>query len=329
LLPVRNGAGWLHDKLRSIDQFDYPPDRIEIIVVADGCQDATAAIARQAALKSRLMVLELPPSGKWAALNEAMAAASGEILFFTDVRQRIEPEALRRLVSCLADPDVGAASGELFIDAGDGVEERSSGIYWTYEKWIRKSQSQRWTMLGATGAIYAMRRGSVRPLPPYCLNDDVYLPLLTGLAGQRVVLESRARAFDEPTSLGQEFARKVRTQAGVYQLIGYFPKLLLPWTPIFFHFASHKLARLLMPYSLIAVFVSSSLIRHPLARTLFVGQCVFWLLALCDVRISDRNPMKMISSPIRAFGTLQFAALCAISIFVRPAKKFWSEVRKT
>jgi len=329
LLPVRNGARWLHQKLQSIDEFDYPPDRIEIIVVANGCDDETASIARLAVLKSRITVLESPPSGKWAALNQAMAVASGEVLLFTDVRQLIEPEALRWLVSCLADPDVGAASGELFIDTGREAEERSSRLYWTYEKWIRRNQSLVWTMPGATGAIYAMHRESVRPLPPYCLNDDVYLPLLAALKGQRVVLESRARAFDEPTSLSQEFARKVRTQAGVYQLVRYFPELLLPWNPIFFHFASHKLGRLLMPFSLIAVFVSSGLSRHPVAQALFVGQCIFWALAIGDVWISDRNPLKRISSPIRAFGTLQLAALCAVSIFVRPAKAFWDEVRKT
>ena len=329
LMPVRNGARWLRQKLQSIDALDYPPDRVEIIVVADGCKDETAAIARSAAIKAPITVLELPPSGKWAALNEAMAAASGEMLLFTDVRQLIEPAALRRLVECLADPDVGAASGELVIGTGRGAEERSSGLYWTYEKWIRKNQSSVWTMPGATGAIYAMRRESVKPMPPYCLNDDVYLPLLTALKGQRIVLEGRARAFDEPTSLSQEFARKVRTQAGVYQLVGYFPQLLLPWNPVFFHFTSHKLGRLLMPFSLIAVFISSGLSGHPVARAVFAGQCIFWALAVGDVWISDRNPVKRISSPIRAFGTLQLAALCAVSIFVRPAKTFWSEVRKT
>jgi cellulose synthase/poly-beta-1,6-N-acetylglucosamine synthase-like glycosyltransferase len=326
ILPVRNGSRWIESKLRSLDGLDYPAELLEIVLVADGCTDDTAKIAEEFTPRTKLRVLEIPHSGKAAALNLALKHSVGEVLFFTDVRQLIDPSALTRLVECLADSAVGAVSGELFIGA-DGVEEKSVGLYWEYEKWIRRRQSRIWTMPGATGAIYVMRRSLVRELPVTCLNDDVYLPLLAIFAGYRVVLEGSAKAYDEPALLTQELTRKVRTQAGIYQLIGFFPKLLLPWNPIFFHFASHKLGRLLMPFSLAALLPAAALAPIAWGPALAMGQVGFWFLAVVDQWIPDNVWLKRISSPVRAFATLQLAALWAISFFASPARSLWRDVR--
>jgi len=214
LLPVYNGEQWVAVKLNSLLALDYPREKIQIVVISDGSTDQTVELAR-AFPDPKIEVLEIPRGGKPAALNAGLARAKGEILFFTDVRQTLAPDSLRRLANCFLDPAVGVASGELMIRKSAQAGESSVGLYWTYEKWIRKRLSQLDSVPGATGAIYAMRRNLVRPLPDEVLLDDVYLPLLAFFQGYRVIFEELALAFDDPTSLPVEFTRKVRTQAGV------------------------------------------------------------------------------------------------------------------
>ena len=157
------------------------------------------------------------------------------------------------MVANFADPRVGAVSGELVIREGDSLEEASVGMYWKYEKLIRSAQSHIDSIPGATGSIYAMRRELARPLPEDTLLDDLYLPFCAYFKGFRLTWEPGAKAFDYPASLQTEFGRKVRTLAGVYQIIGMFPRLLIPNHRLWIHFVSHKLARLLLPYMLIVV----------------------------------------------------------------------------
>src|SRR5205085_1070151 len=101
---------------------------------------------------------------------------------------------------------------------------------------------------GATGCIYAMRRNLAVPLPSGVLLDDVFLPFAAFFKGFRLILEPAAKAYDSPTSLDTEFRRKVRTQAGVYQLLRYYPQLLGPGNRMWLDFCSHKLGRLALPW---------------------------------------------------------------------------------
>src|SRR5260370_1196685 len=118
-------------------------------------------------------------------------------------------------------------------------------------------------MFGATGPFYAIRRELAVPIPPDVLLDDVYLPLAPFFRGYRLVVEESARAFDYPTTLETEFRRKVRTLAGVYQLIRIYPRLLLPGNRMWFHFMSYKVGRLLLPHALILIAACSFFLPHP------------------------------------------------------------------
>src|SRR5207302_6306163 len=136
----------------------YPAHLVDIIVVLDGSTDNSRSIAESFVDRCSLQVIALPRGGKATALNAAIAKAAGEILFFTDVRQALDPESLSNLVSCFSDPEIGVVSGELIIRDSGGIEEASVGLYWKYEKWIRKLLSGIDSIPGATGCIYAMRR---------------------------------------------------------------------------------------------------------------------------------------------------------------------------
>lgn len=321
VLAVKNGEAWLDEKLRNLSSLDYPPELIEIIVVSDGSTDATEQIA-QTSRERGVTLIARPAEGKSAALNWGIAKATGEILLFTDVRQSFERQSLRALIACFEDPSVGVVSGELIIREGASTEESSVGLYWKYEKWIRMRLSAIDSLPGATGCIYAMRRELAVEMPKGILLDDVFLPLAAFFKGYRLILEPAAKAFDAPTSLDAEFRRKVRTQAGVYQLLRYYPQLLGPKNRQWIDFVSHKFGRLMLPWLLVALFVTSLFLPWPW-RAAAAVQAMFYLLAILDGLLTDGSPIKRLTSPVRTFVALMAAALCAVSIVVVPADRLW------
>jgi cellulose synthase/poly-beta-1,6-N-acetylglucosamine synthase-like glycosyltransferase len=324
LLPVSNGEAWLAAKLESILALDYPRELLQIIVIVNGSTDRSEEIALRYAPRG-VDLIRLERAGKAEAINAGLASARGEILFFTDVRQPLDPASLARLVECFADPAVGAASGELFIGEGETREEADTGLYWRYEKWIRKRQSAIDSVLGATGCIYAMRRELAAPLPPGTLLDDVYLPLAAFFRGYRVILEEAARAYDRPTSLAAEFRRKVRTQAGVYQLLRAYPALLGPRNRMWIHFVSHKLGRLVAPFALIAAALASFGLAPPWRTAALAVQAGFYGLGLVDAAVPGGWALKRLTSPVRTFLVLMAAALAAASILFRPGQELWKQ----
>jgi cellulose synthase/poly-beta-1,6-N-acetylglucosamine synthase-like glycosyltransferase len=327
ILPVHNGEPWVAAKLECILALNYPAGLLEILVVSDGSTDATASIVRGFTGRGKIELLDLPRGGKAAALNAALGRATGEILFFTDVRQQLHPDSLANLVACFADPEVGVASGELVIREGSRVEETSVGLYWKYEKRIRKQLSRLDSVLGATGCIYAMRRHLAPPLPQGTLNDDMYLPLAAFFRGYRVVFDDAALAFDCPTMLASEFSRKVRTLAGVYQIVGSYPALLGPRNRMWIHFFSHKLARLLMPWAMIAAAVASFGLPAPWNVWAVSTEVFACILALLDVWLPAGFPLKRLTSPVRTFAVLMAASLCALAILFVPPRVLWRDTR--
>ncbi len=328
IVPVRNGARWVEAKIRSLLASNYRPDLIDVVIVSDGSTDATEDLVRGFP-DARVRLMALPSGGKAAAVTAGLQHVAGDIIVLTDVRQEFDPEAIRELVACFSDPSVGVATGELVIRSGTTSEEYNTGLYWRYEKWIRRNLNRMAVMLGATGSIYAIRRELATPIPRNILLDDVYLPFAVAQKGFRIYFESLARAYDSPTSLRSEFWRKVRTQAGVYQIIFHFPALLSPTNPRFIHFLSHKLGRLLLPFCLIAAAVSSFWLPGFWRPVALVAQGVSYGLAVIDPLIPERFPLKRFSAAVRAFVVLVSAALCALVVFFRPADALWKETRVT
>src|SRR5580704_1027074 len=270
---VRNEEQRLESKMRNLLELDYPPQRCQIVADSDGSTDRTNAILRQYANDPRVQVLMNQCSrGKASGLNDAISLAAGEVIVFTDARQKIEGGAIRLLMENFADPEVGCVSGALMLgDPESGEAARGMGLYWRIEKKIRELESESGSVVGATGALYAVRRELLGEVPEGTILDDVYIPMQVVRQGKRVVFDSRARAWDSP-DLGadREFSRKVRTLSGNYQLVQLAPWLLSGKNPIRFEFVSHKLLRLVVPFALVVVLLSSALASGVLYRIAFV-----------------------------------------------------------
>ena len=329
LIPVHNGARFLSAKLDSILASGYPPEKLTVLVLSDASDDGTDGVAEEYVRRfpDRVRFRRLQRGGKAAAINAALSKLRADVLLLTDVRQRLHPDCVRRLAEMLRDPEVGVVSGNLKILVGESSEEANVGLYWRYESWIRKNLGRVDSLLGATGPIYAIRRELVRPLPARCILDDVWLPMQAVLAGYRSVLEERAIAWDYPTSLDAEFARKVRTQAGLFQLIWQLPGLFSWRNRLFWPFLFCKLGRLLLPEVLIVCLLASLWLRPPLKWPALAAQGVFYALALIDPWIREASVLKRATAPARVFVVLLAAALFAVSIFFVPPEKLWKRTR--
>jgi cellulose synthase/poly-beta-1,6-N-acetylglucosamine synthase-like glycosyltransferase len=324
LIPARNEERYLRDKLKSVFAQSYSRSLMRVIVISDGSTDGTAAAAREF---PGVEVIELPQGGKCRALNAGMERADGELLLFTDARQLLHPDCVATLLSCFDDPSIGVASGEVRIMKGATKEEESVRLYLRIEEWLRRQISVVGSVAGATGAIYAMRRSLARPLPPDLLVDDMYQPIATYFEGYRSILDGGAIAYDYPNSLAHEFRRKVRTLAGIYQIMILFPKLFNLRYGISFHFLSHKFLRLLLPYAFLAIAIGSFLIPSPWRELSLAVQAVFYSLALADTITPQWFPFKKITVLCRHFATLLAASVAAVSVLFRPSLALWSARR--
>jgi cellulose synthase/poly-beta-1,6-N-acetylglucosamine synthase-like glycosyltransferase len=295
ILAARNEAARLPARINNLLELSYSGTR-EIIVVSDGSTDETAAVL--SGFGREVKIIEVPAGGKPLALNAGVAAATGDILVFADARQQFCPDALTELVANFADGRVGGVSGELMLDC-EGEEDVEStigegvGLYWKYEKWLRRKESAVWSTLGATGAIYALRRSLWKPLPAETLLDDVLAPMQAVMAGYRIVFEERARAFDRTApDASAEARRKTRTLAGNYQILAQEPRLLVPFVnPVWLQYVSHKIGRLLVPWCLLTILVSSAVLAASswFYFAAFSAQVAFYGLADLGAWLESRD----------------------------------------
>ncbi len=286
VIVAHNEAQRIRAKLQTCLAQDYAPHLLRVVVACDGASDGTAAIVGQAA-EARVTLLNFAQRrGKAACLNDAVAACDEEVIVFTDARQMLNVQAVSSLVHSLSDPKVGVVSGEL-VFASAAVRDFGQGVdaYWRYEKFIRRNEAEVHSVPGATGALYALRRSAFRAIAPQTILDDVAIPMQACMAGQRVIFDGRAIAFDEPSqAAAAERRRKVRTLAGNFQLVALMPSLLLPWrNPIWLQYVSHKLLRLLAPWAMLALLLSTALLAtqgSAFFQAALLAQALFYALPL-------------------------------------------------
>jgi poly-beta-1,6-N-acetyl-D-glucosamine synthase len=328
LLAVYNGQEFIGKKLENLLNLDYPPELMDVVVVSDGSTDATDSIVSSYA-ERRVRLVRVPHGGKASALNAAMSHATGEILFFVDVRQVLDPQALRHLVANFADPTVGAVTGELRFVHSDRLGEAADiDLYWKYEIWARQRHSNMDSIFGTTGCIYAMRRNLAGPIPPDTLVDDAAIPLQGFFRGYRVVIDTAAIAFDYGVIKGGEFRRKMRTLAGVWQVWARLPKLFTSANRMRFHFLPHKFGRLVLPWMILAGLVATFFLPDGRLRSsLGIAALVVLALALIDPLLPKHLLLRHISSPARSFVVLNTAALLSVMVFFMPAELLWRPTR--
>jgi cellulose synthase/poly-beta-1,6-N-acetylglucosamine synthase-like glycosyltransferase len=309
LIAAYNEEHVIRERIENLLALDYPHDRLEFVIASDGSSDRTVAIVREyetrpaaasatgtgimpaaavsASTAAPVRVLDYRErSGKANVLNRAMADIRGEIVVLSDANTFMQPDALRKLVAWFLDPtigkEIGMVCGRLVLqDATSG--QNVDSVYWRYETQLKVWENALGALLGANGAIYAIRKHLYPGLPPDTAVDDFVVPLLMRIThGCRLFFEGDAIAVEETApDVDAEFRRRSRIGAGGFQSLRVLWPLLLPsqgWTA--FSFWSHKVLRWLCPLFLIAALAANlglaAMGRHGL---LLAVQVAFYAIA--------------------------------------------------
>ncbi len=322
VVAVHDEEAVIAEKIANSLAVDYPEDRFEVIFASDGSTDRTHAIVR-AAPSGRIRLLDLARGGKARALNAGVAAATGDVVVFTDANNFLEPDAIRKIVRSFADPEVGGVCGNKKLRTGRGADatEKGENLYLRYDKWQKTLESRIGSLFAADGTLYAVRRALYVPIEDPAQADDIAISTRVVLQGYRLVWDGEAIAWeDAPAAGAAELRRKVRVTNHSVRALLHLGRAL--WTRGFYsvELLSHKLVRHLIPFFLIPLFLSNAVLaaRGRAFAVLLAGQVAFYLLALAGavLREAPAGRSKALSVPYY-FCLVNAAALLGVLALVR------------
>lgn len=322
ILTARNEEASIGDKLRDLLNQDYPAHLIGIWVASDQSTDRTNEIVSAiAAGDPRVRLVAYDENiGKAVAINRTMPLVEGEVVVMSDARQRVDPDALRKLAAHFADPQVGLVGAEMTLVNAEGQPSgECTGLYWRYERALRRVESSLGLLTGVSGAFLAIRRSVFRDIPPGSYCEDVTLALYARCQGFVVRWEPGARVYERMREPFVEFRRKVRTLVGNYQLLSQFWPLYLPWRGrLAFTLISHKLCRLFTPVALLLILCASAFLapENPVFLALLVGQAAFYSAGALAILRSGLRRFR-VANAVAAFCMLNWAAAVALVHVIR------------
>ena len=343
LIAAYNEERVIAQKLDNSLALDYPQNKLQILVTADGSDDCTPDMVAQYADQGVELCYAPPRRGKMAAINRAMPQAHGQIIVFSDANNMYDPSALRHLVVPFADPTVAAVTGAKSILKGDGALGDSEGLYWQYESFIKKQETELGSCTGVAGEILAIRRELFESPPDQIINDDFYMAMRLLQRGHRVVYAPQARSYERVSlSAEDEVARRARIVAGRFQAMSLAGELL-PWKRPFvvWQIVSHKYLRPFVPVIMIIALLANigSVVRrrngrslrqltHPFSWLFLLGQLAFYMAAWLGGRKNQGKLGKILYIP-HFFVNSNLAALIGLYRFVtRQQTTLWQRVRR-
>jgi poly-beta-1,6-N-acetyl-D-glucosamine synthase len=344
LIAAYNEETWISRKLDNALESDYPSDKLQILVVADGSDDSTPEIIRSYQGKNVELCFQPVRQGKMEAINRAIEYVTGQVVVFSDANNMYEAGTLSALVQPFSDPTVGGVSGAKHVIKGDDPLSESEGLYWKYESFIKKQETLLGSCSGVSGEIFAIRRSLFEPALKGIINDDFYLAMRLLSRGYRIIYTPLARSYERVSlSKEDEIIRRTRINAGRYQALRFFNQIFPKKYPILmWQVFSHKVFRLLIPFGMIGAFVASlfsvipiftqsgsSFLRltGPFNWILLALQCVFYLLAWIG-NAKNGKPGKILYLPT----FLVNSNLAALQGFIRflsgRETALWKRVRR-
>jgi cellulose synthase/poly-beta-1,6-N-acetylglucosamine synthase-like glycosyltransferase len=334
IVAAYNEAANIGAKLQNVLELDYPADRFEVIIASDGSNDGTDEIVRQYADRG-VKLLSLPRQGKAAALNEAVAASTGDILVFSDANSLYAPESIRALARPFADPEVGGVAGnQVYLsDAETALSGDGEHSYWSFDRKLKQSQSQAGNVISATGAIYAIRRSLFQGVP-VGVTDDFATSTSVIAQGYRLVFAPDAIAYEPAAESGsKEFKRKVRIITRGLRGVLLRRELLNPFEYGFYalQLFSHKVLRRLVVFPLLALFAVSPLLwtKGLIYRLAALGQFAFYGCGLLGYLLEKQKlgRLKVLSLPFFFCMVNAASFMAALNILRGRRIDFWEPQR--
>ncbi len=244
VVPAYNEADILDKKVRNCQALDYPAHKLRLLFITDGSTDNSGAVL---AAHPGVQHLHQPArAGKSMAENRAIRYVNTPYVIFTDCNTLLNPEAVRQLVRHYQAPQVGAVSGEKRVLRDGSTSGAGEGLYWQYESFLKRCDSDIHSLMGAAGELVSFRTSLFKPLEADTVLDDFVQSMRIVDAGYRVVYEPAAYAMEPPSfSLKEEMKRKVRICAGGWQAMARLLPLLNPLRQpvVAFLYLSHRVLR--------------------------------------------------------------------------------------
>ncbi len=265
IVAAYNEEDFIEKKIKNSLSLHYPEQLIEYIFITDGSTDSTNnIISRYTTVK--LLYLK-QRAGKSAALNRVINEAKNDILVFSDANTILNEDAIKNIVRHYTDQNVGGVAGEkkVISISNEGKEiGGNEGAYWRYESFLKKIDSEFYSVVGAAGELFSIRRSLYDPIPMDIILDDFVISLKIAKKGYKIKYEPNAYAIELPSSsIKEEQKRKIRIAAGGFQAINTLGGLLKFWKhpQLTFLYISHRLLRwTISPICLVSIFVSNLII---------------------------------------------------------------------
>lgn len=319
IIAAYNEADLILEKAYNSLQLNYPKEKLKIVFVTDGSNDGTPELLQTVA---GVTVYHQPErKGKLAAVNRVIEEVESEIIVLTDANCLLNHDAIRNLVRHYQDEHVGAVAGEKKIRkdfAKSSTAGAGEGIYWQYESWLKKMDSDLNSVIGAAGELFSFRKSLYECLPPNTIIEDFVLSMRIAMKGYRVVYEPEAYAVEAPSvSIAEEWKRKVRICAGAFQAFQYLPHL---WNPfqygiLSFQYVAHRFMRwAVVPFLIPVILILTGVlaVQSDFYEALFVLELFGVLLAGIGIVLADRikiPKLVMISSYIMMMNAAAYAGL--------------------
>lgn len=285
IVAAYNEKEFIEAKIQNTLSLDYPADKLAIIFITDGSDDGTDWIVKKYPQIKCMHLAER--RGKSAALNRAMETVTTPVAVFSDANTILNKEALLKLAAKYADENIGGVSGEkkVMLINRENKQGMGEGLYWQYESFIKKLESQFYSIVGSAGELFSIRTELFKPIPSHILLDDFYTALSINQQGYKIAYEPEAVATESPSaSLEEEQKRKVRIAAGAFQVSFVFTGLLNFFKhPVFaFQYLSHKILRwYFAPLCIILLLISNYFLStyNETYYWLWNAQLTFYLVA--------------------------------------------------
>lgn len=302
IVAAFNEEDFIQKKIINSLEQNYPAGQIEFIFVTDGSTDKTVSILKQYPAIKLLHSDER--RGKSAAINRAVEFARYDILIFSDANTILNKDATLNITRHYQFKKTGGVSGEKKVIRQSETHDEvggGEGLYWKYESLLKKIDSDFYSVVGAAGELFSVRKSLYEPIPQNVILDDFIISLKTAQKGFRIIYEPEAYAIELPSfSLQDEQKRKIRIAAGGFQAILMLKSLLLFWkhARLSFLYISHRVLRwALSPFCLILAFISNMVLcfgtNSLLFRTFFILQVCFYLMALLAAFNSSASRIKI------------------------------------
>lgn len=296
LIAAYNEEGFIGEKIKNTLDLDYPSGRLKIFIVTDGSTDKTPEIV--SGHSSIRLFHEPERRGKIHAVNRVMKMVETSTVIFCDANTYLNRDAIKNIIRHFQDLRIGGVAGEkrIFKNEEDNASGAGEGIYWKYESFLKRKDSEVHSVVGAAGELFALRTSLFEEPPADTIIEDFYVSMKIASKGFRFIYEPEAFATESASaSVKEEWKRKVRICAGAFQAMGRLTSLLNPFRHgiLSFQYISHRVLRwTLAPLSLLFILVCNGILAWSVGSVytiILILQLVFYLLAFAGHLMNDRK----------------------------------------